>query len=149
MPLTQLLASFQSLPPLPTSIPTSKLGPSGANSLVGGFLYVLGPCGSLQQTNSPVSMGVPPPAATPTGFSVRGFEALFPHTGSLCLCGLSQSAVVPFVLSTCKCGTSHSASCYLARSSRCCLALPGPPAAALSRVLSTLAACLCPSYQSG
>ena len=35
---------FQSLPPLPTS----KLGPSGADSQVGRFVYVLGPCGSLQ-----------------------------------------------------------------------------------------------------
>ena len=45
MPLAQLLAGFQSLPPLLTS----KLGPSGADSKVGEFMYVLGPCGSLQQ----------------------------------------------------------------------------------------------------
>ena len=44
MSLAQLSASFQSLPVLPTS----KLGPSGADSRVGGFVYVLGPCGSLQ-----------------------------------------------------------------------------------------------------
>ena len=37
VPLAQLLASFQSLPPLPTS----KLGPSGADSQVSGFVYVL------------------------------------------------------------------------------------------------------------
>ena len=42
VPLSQLSASFQSLLPLPTII----LGPSGADSLVGGL--VLGPCGSLQ-----------------------------------------------------------------------------------------------------
>ena len=46
MPLAQLLAGFQSLPLLPTS----KLGSSGADSRVGGFVYVLGPCDSLQQT---------------------------------------------------------------------------------------------------
>ena len=46
MVLSLLSASFQSLPPLPTS----KLGPSGADSCVGGFVYVLGHCGSLQQT---------------------------------------------------------------------------------------------------
>ena len=46
MPLAQLSAGFQSLPPLPTI----KLGPSGADSRVGGSVYVLGPCGSLQQT---------------------------------------------------------------------------------------------------
>ena len=39
-------AGFQSLPPLPTS----KLGLSGADSQVGGFAYVLGLCGSLQQS---------------------------------------------------------------------------------------------------
>ena len=43
MPLAWLLAGFQSLLPLSTS----KLGPSGADSWVGGFVYVLGPCGSL------------------------------------------------------------------------------------------------------
>ena len=42
--LAGLLAGFQSLPPLPTS----KFGPSGADSQVGGFVYVLGPCESLQ-----------------------------------------------------------------------------------------------------
>ena len=36
---------FQSLLPLVTS----KLGPSGADSQVGSFMYILGPCGSLQQ----------------------------------------------------------------------------------------------------
>ena len=46
MPLAQLLAGFQSLPPLPTM----KLGPSGADSQVGEFVYILGRCGSLQQT---------------------------------------------------------------------------------------------------
>ena len=41
----QLSAGFQSLlPPL-----TSKLGLPGAGSQVGGFVYVLGPCGSLQR----------------------------------------------------------------------------------------------------
>ena len=41
MLIAQLLAGFQSLPLLSTS----KLGPSGANSRVGGFVYLLGPCG--------------------------------------------------------------------------------------------------------
>ena len=45
MPLAQLLAGFQSLPPL-----TSKLGPSGADSQVGGLMYVLGSLGGLQLT---------------------------------------------------------------------------------------------------
>ena len=44
MLLAQLLVGFQSLPLLSRS----KLAPSGADSQVGGFVYVLGPCGSLQ-----------------------------------------------------------------------------------------------------
>ena len=46
MPLGQYSVGFQSLLPLPTS----KLGPSGADSQVGGFVYVLGPCRFLQGT---------------------------------------------------------------------------------------------------
>ena len=44
--LAQLSVGFQSLSPLPTS----KFGPSGADSWVGGFVYVLAPCRSLQWT---------------------------------------------------------------------------------------------------
>ena len=44
MPFALLSASFQSLPLLPTS----KLDSSGADSLVGGLVHALGPCGSLQ-----------------------------------------------------------------------------------------------------
>ena len=44
MPFAVLSDGLQSLPLLPTS----KLSPSGADSLVGVFVYVLGPCGSLQ-----------------------------------------------------------------------------------------------------
>ena len=46
MVFAPLSAGFQSLLPLTTS----KLGPSGADSQVGGFVYILGPCGSLQRT---------------------------------------------------------------------------------------------------
>ena len=46
MPLALLSASFQSLPLLPTI----QLGHSGDDSWVGGLVYILGPCGSLQQT---------------------------------------------------------------------------------------------------
>ena len=44
--LVPLSASFKSL----SKLPTSKLGPSGADSWVGGFVYVQGPEGSLQPT---------------------------------------------------------------------------------------------------
>ena len=45
-------------------------------------MYVLGPCG-VSPTNSPVRLGVSPTATTPQVFTVRGFEALFPHAGTL------------------------------------------------------------------
>ena len=44
--LAPVSAGFQSLRPLPTI----KLGPSGADSQVGGLVHALGPSGSLQQT---------------------------------------------------------------------------------------------------
>ena len=43
MLLAGLSAGFQSL----ALLPTGKLGPSGADSQVSGFVYVLGTCGSL------------------------------------------------------------------------------------------------------
>ena len=45
VPLALLPAGFQSLP----SLPTSNLDPFGADYQVGGFVYILGPHGSLQQ----------------------------------------------------------------------------------------------------
>ena len=78
MPLAELSASFQSLPPLPIS----KLCPSGADSQVGSFVYVLEPRGSLQQTVLRGCEFLPPPQS-PQVFSVRGFAALFSHNGTL------------------------------------------------------------------
>ena len=46
VPFAWLLPCFQSL----TLLPTSKLDSSGADSQVGGFVCILGPYGSLQQT---------------------------------------------------------------------------------------------------
>ena len=43
MPLVPLSACFQSLP-LPL-LPSIKLGPSGADFRMGGFVYILRPCG--------------------------------------------------------------------------------------------------------
>ena len=63
MLLAQLFDGFQSLPPLPTS----QLGPSGADSQVGGFVYILGPCGCLQRTLLS-GWEFLPPAAILTGF---------------------------------------------------------------------------------
>ena len=138
VPLSWLLASFQSLPPLPTS----KLGPSGAASRVGGCVCVCSRTLWVCPTSSPVRLGVSPTAAsTPTGvFSQRfgGFIFLSQNPG---LHGLSCFPVVPPGLSACKCGTACSASCRLAR--------PSPLAATLPCVLSTPAVCLRPSYWSG
>ena len=72
------LGCFQSLPPPPTS----KVGPSGDDSQVGGFVYILGPCGSLQRTLLWGWEFLPLPQP-PQVFSVRGFEALVFHAGTL------------------------------------------------------------------
>ena len=44
MALGPLSAGFQSLP----SLPTIKLGPSGADSRVGGLVHALGPCAPVR-----------------------------------------------------------------------------------------------------
>ena len=70
MALALLSASFQSLPPLPTS----KLGPLVLISWVGGFVYVLGPCESLQRTllwDWEFLLLTPQP---PQMFSIRGLR---------------------------------------------------------------------------
>ena len=115
------------LPPLPIS----KLGPSGADSQVGGFVYVLCTLWVLPM-NSPVRLGVSPAMSIPTViFSVRGFEALFPLAGTLgcviCLTPQLLLLVYPHVI----------------------VGPPSPPAAAFPHVLSALAAHPCPSYRSG
>ena len=83
-------------------------------------------------TNSPVRLEVSPTASTPTGFSVRSFETLFPHTRTLHgLHGLSHSPVVPSGLSTC--GTASFTSHCLAQSASHHLTCSGPSVAALSQ----------------
>ena len=64
-------------------LPSSKLGLSGADSQVGEFVYVLRPCGSLQRTLLWGWEFLPLPPKPPQVFSVRGFETLFPCTGTL------------------------------------------------------------------
>ena len=87
-------------------------------------MYVLGPCGSYQWTHlwSWEFFPLPQP---PQEFLVRGFEALFPCTGTLGWV-LSHSPVVPPSLSSCKCGTTCSTSRFLAQSSSCGLAVTPP-----------------------
>ena len=114
-----------------TSLSTqNKLGPSGADFQVGGFVYVLGPCGSVQWTllwgwEFLLSL------QSPHIFSVSGFKALFPHAITLgCVVCISPQFFLPV--------NPHAN-----------VGLPGPPAATLPWVLSALAAHLYPSYQSG
>ena len=129
MALAPLSAGFQSLP-------TIKLGLSGAASRVGGLVYALGPCGSLHQT---VRLGVSPAAtSTPTGIFNQWFEALFPRAGTLgCeVCNLIHQLLPHGQLQLCP---PSSTICDLAGSTSCCLAeSPLRPAAHLH-----------PSYWSG
>ena len=94
--------------------------------LVGGFAYILGPCGSLLLT---LLWGweffelTPQPLQV---FSVRDFEALFPNTGILgCTVCLTPQLFLPVYL--------HA---YVGWPSPQATALPGPPATALPCVLS-------------
>ena len=77
--LAQLSDGFQSFPPLPTS----KLGPSGAD-FSGGQFCVCSRTLWVSPMNFPVRLGVSPTAAsTPSCVFNQRFEALFPHTGTL------------------------------------------------------------------
>ena len=78
MPVAWVSVGFQSLPLLHTG----KLGPSCADSWVCGFVYILGLCGSLQWTLL-WGWDFLPPLQFPQVFSARGFEALFPCSGTL------------------------------------------------------------------
>ena len=110
MLLAWLLAVSQSLPPLPIG----KLGPSGADSCLGGWVYVSSRTLWVSPTNSLVRLGVSPAAATPTHFYSQKFWGfIFPHWNPA-LHGLSHSPVVPPSLSSCKCATARSTSCCLA-----------------------------------
>ena len=78
MPLAQLSASFQSLPPLPTS----KLGPSGADSW-GGLDCVHSRTLWFSPINSLVRLGVSPAVTTPTGIYSQRCEAFFSNARTL------------------------------------------------------------------
>ena len=134
MALAPLCAGFQSLRPLPTI----KLGPFGAASRVDGFVYVLGPCGSLQQTLlwGWESLLLPPQPSQV--FSIRGLRLYFPELEPWVAPSVTQST------SCCLAGQlqlcpPHSTIHHLTRSSSFRLAVsPLHPGA-----------CLHPSYQSG
>ena len=134
MPLALLSAGFQSL----SRLPTSKLAPSGADSQVGGFVYVLGPSGCFQWTLLWGWEFLPLPQP-PQVFSVRDSEALFPRAGTLGW-GVCLSPQL-FLLVYLHANVGPPAPPVTTPSA--------PPAIALPWVLSALAAHLHPSYRSG
>ena len=80
MVLAPLSAVFQSL----SLLPTIKLGPSGADSLVGGWACARSRPLWVSPMNSPVRLGVSPAAAsTPMGVFHQRFEVLFSQAGAL------------------------------------------------------------------
>ena len=109
-----------------TSTTTHKVDPSGADSHVGGFVYVLEPCGSLQRTLLRGWEFLPLPPQPSWVFSISGLRLYFPAlepwvvrsvpwSTSCCLAG--QLQLCP------PCSTIHhlavSASHRLARSPLC------------------------------
>ena len=153
MVLVPLSASFQSVPLLPTI----KLGPSGAASQLGGFVYVLGPCESLQWPllwDWEFLLLTPQP---PWVFLVRGlrlyFPTLEPWVARSALLPHSSSQFIYVWMWDCRgCQPPPSGVCQLQ---------PGLPHSTIRRHLSgsasrhlslspcCLAAHLCPTYQSG
>ena len=151
MALAPLSAGFQSLLPLPTM----KLDPLGSASPVGGFVYILGPCGSLQL---PLLWGWEFLLLTPQTsrvFSIRGLRLYFPSLEPW----VAWPALLPhhssrFIYAQ-MWGPGYTSN-HLVGSASCSLACPipqsstslGPPAATLLRVLSAPATHLHPSYWS-
>ena len=130
--LSSLSAGFHSLPLLPTS----KLGPSGADTWVGGLVYVLGPLGLSSKLSC--EAGSFSCNSIPTGFFSQRFCCFISPRWNPGLCGLSRSPGVPPSLSAMQMWDhllpQQTPSLVLAT-------LPG--------VFSALAARLRPSYQSG
>ena len=88
MPIAGLLSDFLSLPPLPTS----KLDLFGADSHMCGFVYVLGPCGSLQRTLLCVWEFLPLPRQPPQVFSISGLKLYFPMLELWVVWSIAESA---------------------------------------------------------
>ena len=130
--LAQLSAGFQSLPLLPTS----KLGPTGDDSRVGGCVCVHSRTLWVSPMNSPEAGSFSHHCNPHRFLQPEVFETLFQHTGTLG--SMISLPSVPPSLYTCKCGTTHSTSHF--------------PTQFSSRHLGTSPLCpaahLHPSYQS-
>ena len=114
MALAPLSAGLQSFSPLPII----KLGPSGADSWVGGLVHALGPCeaGSFSYC-----------CLNPHGcfqWEVWGFISPSWSPG---LCSLFHSPAVPPILSMHKCGATGSDSIHHVSRSSCVAASPVCP----------------------
>ena len=107
--------------------PQSKLGPFSADSRVGGFVYVLGPCGSLQRTLLWGWEFLLLPPQLPQVFSISDLRLYFP-TLELWV-ARSVAAGPPAAASL--------ASCRFAHPTPQSATSLGPPAPALLGVLST------------
>ena len=96
MALAPLSDGFQSLS-LP---PVIKLGPSGADSRVGGWACAHSKPLWVSPMNSPVRLGVSPAASsTPTGVFTQRFEALFSCAGALgCVVCFASPPFLPVYL---------------------------------------------------
>ena len=129
MPLVWHLADFQSLPLLPTS----KLGPSGADSWVGGFVYILGPYGSLQWTLLWGWKFLPPPQSH-RFFQSEVLRLYFPTLEPWVTVCLAPQVFLPVYPHTSMGLPTPPATTSLTWSSSCCLAecplhphCPSPP----------------------
>ena len=114
-----LSASFQSLPPLPTS----KVGPSGADSGWVGLCTFWDPVGLSKELSCEAGSFSHCCLNHQWVFN-QWVEALFPHTGALGLRGLFWSPFVPPGLSERECGTAQSVSLCLMGSTSCSLPAP-------------------------
>ena len=113
---------------------TSRLGPPGADSQVCGFVWIRGPCWSLQWTLLWGWEFLLPPQP-PQIFTARGFEALFFHAGPLgCAVCLTPQLFLPVYLHVnvgppATALPTRSSSCHLYAHLLCpsCLSLPHLP----------------------
>ena len=106
--------------------------------ILGGWVCVCSRTWWVSPKNSPMRLEFLPLLQPPQIFSFRGFEAVFPHTGTLgCMVCLSTQLFLPVYQHTNVGLPAVTADAWL-----------GPLAAALLWVLYAPADCLSPSYQS-
>ena len=140
MALSPLSACFQSLPLLPTR----QVGPSSADSHVGKFVYILGPCWSLQGTLLWGWEFLTLTPQLPQAFSISGLRLYFPALEPWCFAVCFATPLFFLVYLCANVGlTSSQAAALLDPPAAPCPSHSkfatslGPPATALPWVLST------------